>query len=60
MIIFVTISVVQNKVFKIIFSHIGVLRAGDLNGMNFDDLGRQGQGQLSRSHFFQNKCVHIF
>ena len=51
---------VQNKVFTIIFSNMGVLRAGDFDGMNFDDLGVQGQGQLSRSHFFQNKCVHIF
>ena len=53
MITFVTICVVQNKVFKIIFSHMEVLRAGDFNGIIFDDLGPQGQGQLSRSHFFK-------
>ena len=49
MMTFVTICVVQNKVFKIIFSHMEVLRAGDFNGIIFDDLGPQGQGQLSRS-----------
>ena len=55
MMTFVTICVVQNKVFTNIFSHMGVLRAGD-----FDDLGLQGQGQLSRSHFFQNNDVHVY
>ena len=44
MMTFVTICVVQNKVFTIIFSNMGVLRAVDFDGINFDDLGIQGQG----------------
>ena len=60
MMTFVTICVVQNEVFTILFLHMGVLRAGDFDGMNFDDLGVQGQGQLSRSHFFLNIDVHVY